>query len=65
MNIYLYKPPGMTRRQADVLELQRNSGNKHKASRNIETAFSALCLVEEKYRYVMMKMQESMQKGLP
>ncbi len=55
----------MTRRQADVLELQGNSGNKQKASRNIETAFSAPRLVEEKCRYVMMKMRESMQKGLP
>ncbi len=64
MNIYLYKPPGMTRRQADVLELQGNPGNKHEASRNIETAFSASRLVEEKCRYVVMKMQESMQKGL-
>ncbi len=58
----------MTQRQADVLELQGNSSNNHakdKASRNIETAFSALRLVEEKCRYVMMKMRESMQKGLP
>ncbi len=62
----------MTQRQADVPDLQGNSSDKHvmdhakdKASRNIETAFSALRLVDEKCRYAMMKMRESMQKGLP